>query len=178
MGAQMAKGKCLFLLLFLFAVSTDAVYAQVLYSGASSNFLAWDKDHNARLTHAEFYNGLKQSGLFEHWDRKRDGAIDRQEFFSGKSQILKNTDQLLTAEAGLMAANTSGPSVLGYNAITPQRSNSSFPQFSLEEADLNRNGALDQAEFITALFRLWDSNVDGQINAIELRNGQLRRWFY
>ncbi|WP_017731549.1 EF-hand domain-containing protein [Nafulsella turpanensis] len=173
----MAKGKCLLLMLSLFSALVTA-NAQVSNLGADTNFREWDKDRNGRLTHAEFYNGLRQTSLFEHWDRSSDGAIDRQEYFIARAELLKNPGRNLTAEAEPMLANASGPFT---PALSPGAAEPYFPElqvFSLEESDLNRNGTIDQTEFITALFRLWDKNVDGHIRAAELKDGRLRRWFY
>ena len=177
MGAYMAKGKCLLLFLFFF-LSVGAANAQFPPSGAGVDLQDWDEDGNTKLTHAEFYNGLRQKELFEHWNRKADGKLVRQEFFSGKEGLLKNQESILTAEAGLVDSNSPGPFVPGSAHLPQGEIYRELPIFSFEEADLNRNGALDQTEFITALFRLWDKNNDGHINEAELKGSQLWQWFY
>ena len=177
MGAYMAKGKCL-LLLFYFFLTTGAASAQFPSSGAGVDFQNWDKDGNAKLTHAEFYNGLKQKKLFEHWDRTVDGKLDRQEFFSGKEELLKNKERILTAEASMVVTNASGPFVPAIVNPAQDEFYREAPVFSFEEADLNKNGALDKTEFITALFRLWYKNSDVHINEAELEKKQLLQWFY
>lgn len=158
---------------------TAAVAAMAQQYPGSSRFYKWDKDNNKKITHAEFYEGMKQTGIFERWDRNEDKLLDRQEVNAGKIRMQQLAEKVNTAGQGQASAAekqefTSLP--LQEGGFSYQRRWGGEAAFSFREVDLNRDGTLDKTEFFTALFRLWDRENSGFLRTNQLEESQLRQW--
>lgn len=160
--------------IFIFG-ATATIQAQ--HPSTSQRFKQWDKDKNQKLTHAEFYEGMKAAGVFEAWDRNGDRLLDRQEVYAGRARM----QQLAEKDPGSKEA-AEGPKSWPASRPVQEGGLSFFSHpgaeagFSFKEVDLNRDGTLDKTEFFTALFRLWDQEKNGFLRSNELEEGRLKKW--
>lgn len=140
-----------------------------------SYFSIWDSDGNQKLTHAEFYDGLSQTGLFEHWDDGQDGYLVRQEFFGKLEQVFPDFSASLEQEAASEGNSFASYFPEGENFTALDLDSANETLFRI--ADLNRNGKLNKAEFYTMIFRYLDQNENGFLGPLEGRRAALARWF-
>jgi Ca2+-binding EF-hand superfamily protein len=163
------------ILLIGFFMLASAATIQAQHPSANSRFAKWDKDRNHKLTHAEFYKGMKETGVFEAWDRNGDRLLDRQEVYANKARMRQIAEKINKPAAGVQE----GVEIAG---VSKQESSFSFwntaaeAGFSFPEVDLNRDGTLDKTEFFTALFRLWDQEKTGYLRSHELKEATLKQW--
>lgn len=165
------------ILLIGFFMLATAAAIQAQQPVVNSCFTNWDKDKNHKLTHAEFYEGMKETGIFEAWDKNGDRLLDRQEVYAGKAHMQR------IAEKNNKQSGTGGQGGTEIAAVFRQESGFSFwntaageAGFSFRELDLNRDGTLDKTEFFTALFRFWDQEKIGYLRGHELREATLKQW--
>lgn len=151
--------------LFIFC-GTVALQAQP--PSKSSRFKQWDKDRNHKLTHAEFYEGMKNTGIFEAWDHNGDNLLDRQEVYAGSTRMQQMTEEASGSRVAIQVVQEGG--FISFASAGREVG------FSFREVDLNRDGTLDKTEFFTALFRLWDQEKRGFLRSHELKEAQLRQW--
>ncbi len=166
-----------FLLSGIFLLAA-AAGTQAQQTPANARFARWDKDSNHKLTHAEFYEGMKEVGVFEVWDKNGDMLLNRQEVYAGRTRMQKNEEK----RKHHRQAGTAGKEGVGIAGISLQEGSFSFWEseeeagFSFREVDLNRDGTLDKTEFFTALFRLWDREDKGYLRKYELKEENLKKW--
>jgi Ca2+-binding EF-hand superfamily protein len=166
------------ILLIGFFMLTTAAAIQAQQSSFNARFTNWDKDRNHKLTHAEFYEGMRETGIFEAWDKSGDRLLDRQEVYAGKAHMQQ------IAEKNNKQPGTGGQGGAEIAGVSRQESSFSLwntaaaeeAGFSFREVDLNRDGTLDKTEFFTALFRLWDQEKTGYLRSHELKEATLKQW--
>ena len=156
-----------------------AVAARAQQSSANPRFVRWDKDRNQKLTHAEFYEGMKTAGVFEAWDRNGDKLLDRQEVYAGRTRMQQLAEKRREGrDAGVAAGESTEVAALPVQEgrFSYRSGATGETSFSFREVDLNRDGTLDKTEFFTALFRLWDTESNGFLRSHELKDSLLKRW--
>lgn len=160
--------------IFIFG-ATAALQAQ--HPSASPRFKQWDKDKNDKLTHAEFYEGMKTAGVFEAWDRNGDKLLDRQEVYAGRARMQQLAEKNSRAK-GAVEESQSWPAAMSVQegGLSSFSNPGTETPFSFREVDLNRDGTLDKTEFFTALFRLWDQEKRGFLRSHELEEARLKQW--
>ena len=167
----------MYILLAGFLLLTAAV-ARAQQPVVNSRFSEWDKDNNQKLTHAEFYEGMKATGLFERWDRNGDSLLDRQEVYAGRQRMqqLQLRERAQRERSADAAAGPASSASLQEGGFSFQYKPLGDADFAFREVDLNRDGTLDRTEFFTALFRLWDKEKNGFLRSHELKEARLNQW--
>lgn len=162
---------------FLFFIGATTCLAQS--SLPSSFFSVWDVDKNKKLTHAEFYDGLSGTSLFEVWDYDQDSRIERQEFYDGlleQADYSARVPDEFNYRASLVPGFTSGAALRSSEVKKEEQANPEYAAL-FREADLNRDGYLNKAEFYTFIFRFLDRDENGFLGYQECTKTALTSWF-
>ena len=161
------------LFLFFLAIPTKGLAQSLL---VQNYFKTWDKDENKKLSHAEFYDGISDTYLYETWDKNENKILDRQEFYDKIEEVSVDNISANAPDFSTSRASISSRSIfpnVGLNEYIVLEDKEQL----FTKADLNRDGNLNKAEFYTFIFRMLDKDENGFISPREGKSAALRSWF-